>query len=71
MARQKKQPKIVFPAQPEMDVLPNGDIKIDIAALNRYHKGMDKAKAQWDQAMQGAENDPDEIMRRMFTLFKP
>jgi hypothetical protein len=36
----------------------------------RYAREMQDAKDEWDRLMAGAENDPDEIMNRLFSMFK-
>lgn len=62
--------KITLPDAPVMQEIAPGAFDVDQMALNQYEKDMVAAKALWDQTMAGAEDDPDEIMHRMFGLFK-
>jgi len=56
--------KIKIPNQPKITVTSPGLIWIDETELNQYHNDMETAYKDFKQAMQGAENDPDEIIRR-------
>jgi hypothetical protein len=59
-----------LPKQPTITEVAPGHIQIDQAELNQYTADMAALKSQWDATMVGAENDPDEIMRRMIGMFK-
>jgi hypothetical protein len=62
--------KIKIPNQPEITETSPGHIWIDQTELDQYHKDMETAYKDFTHAMQGAENDPDEIIRRLMGIFK-
>lgn len=61
--------KFNIPEQPKITETVQGNYEINMGDLNQWYQEMDAAHAQWEQTMQGAEMDPDEITRRMFALF--
>jgi hypothetical protein len=43
-----------------------GQLQVDTQAWQQYNREMIQSKKDWDKMMAGAEDDPDEIMRRLF-----
>jgi hypothetical protein len=62
--------KIKIPIQPKVAETSPGHYTVDKKELNQYHTDMTAAYQDFKQAMQGAENDPDEITRRLLRMFK-
>ena len=62
--------KIKIPAQPEITETSPGHYMIDETELNQYHNDMETAYKDFKQAMQGAENDPGELTRRLMGILK-
>jgi len=61
--------KIKIPVQPEVTEISPGHYTVDKTELDQYHKDMEAAYKDFTQAMQGAENDPDELTRRLMRMF--
>lgn len=61
--------KFRIPEQPRA-VEVNGDVHIDLNSLNQWHSDMDATHKQFEQMVQGAEMDPDEITRRLFNALR-
>ena len=62
--------KASIPVQPDIEEVSPGVLQIDTNDMARFQQESINFKQVWDQNMQGAEDDPDEIMRRMMEMFK-
>lgn len=67
-----KQSTFAIPVQPQVntrEVSPGQfAVDFDAADMQRYTNEMTQAKAQWDQTMQGVQDDPDEMFRRFLKM---
>jgi hypothetical protein len=59
-----------LPKPPTVTETAPGDIQFEPSELAQYNHVMIKAKAEFDRVMQGAEDDADEITRRLMDMFK-
>ena len=62
--------KASIPVQPDIEEVSPGVVQIDTNDMARFQQEAIKFNQVWEQNMQGAEDDPDEIMRRMMEMFK-
>lgn len=64
----RKQPTFTIPSPPEdmITEIATGQLQVDTQAWHQYNLDMIQSKKDWDKMMAGAEDDPDEIMRRLF-----
>ena len=61
--------KASIPVQPDVVEVSPGVLQIDTNDMDRFQQEAIKFNQVWEQNMQGAEDDPDEIMRRMMKMF--
>ena len=62
--------KFSIPVQPKFVEVRPGEYDIDKDELTKYYNDMNAAHNHYKQVILGAENDPDEIMRRLIGMLK-
>ena len=60
-----------IPVQPIITETAPGELTFGAAEMAQYSVDMAAAKAEFDEVMAGAEDDADEITRRLMEWLKP